>query len=80
MIRARVSGSVSGDRFHKGRTKDLPSLWISDSACGSGMSTHWLSKRTALESAVVVEDDDGYMVVVMDMAPAREQLARWNGI
>jgi len=33
------------------------------------MSTHWLSKRTALDSATFVEDE-GYTVVVTDMVRA----------
>ena len=33
------------------------------------MSTHWLSKRTALDSATFVEDE-GYTVVVTDMVQA----------
>lgn len=69
MIRPRESSSASGDRFSNGKVNDFPSLRIRDSGCGSGMSTHWVSKRTALESVVVVEDD-GWMVVVTDMAAA----------
>lgn len=59
MIRERESTSTSGDFFSNGKVNDLPSLRIKDSAGGSGINTHSVSKRTALESVVAIVEDEG---------------------